>query len=58
MRIFYSGDVVRDREVGSMDLYDKVPTPGQLYRRVGRLEQVAGIEPVVLDEGPARSASP
>ena len=41
-----------------MDLYDKVPTPGQLYRRVGRLEQVAGIELVVLDEGPARSASP
>jgi hypothetical protein len=37
-----------------MDLYGKALGPRQLHRRVGRLEQVAGIEPFVLDEGSAR----
>jgi len=54
MRVFYSGGVVRGREVGGMDFYGKALTPRELRRRVGRLEQVAGIEPFVFDEGLAR----
>jgi hypothetical protein len=54
MRVFYSGGVVRGREVGSMDLYGKALAPQQLHQRVGGLEQVAGIQPFVFDEGPAR----
>jgi Domain of unknown function (DUF4432) len=54
MRVFYSGVVVRGREVGSMDLYGKALARQQLYQRVGRLEQVAGIQPFVFDDGPAR----
>src|SRR5215212_6968217 len=57
MRVFYSGSVVRGREVGSMDLYGKALAPQQLYQRVGRLEQVAGIQPFVFDDGPARGVS-
>src|SRR5215213_3487046 len=37
-----------------MDLYGKALARQQLYQRVGRLEQVAGIEPFVFDDGPAR----
>jgi hypothetical protein len=54
MRVFYSGVVVRGREVGSMNLYGKALARQQLYQRVGRLEQVAGIQPFVFDDGPAR----
>jgi hypothetical protein len=54
MRVFYSGGVVRGKKVGSMDLYGKALAPRELGRRVGRLGQVAGIEPFVFDEGPAR----
>jgi hypothetical protein len=54
MRVFYSGGVVRGREVGSIDLYGKALARQQLYQRGGRLEQVAGIQPFVFDDGPAR----
>ena len=37
-----------------MDLYGKALAPRELRRRVGRLGQVAGIEPFVFDEGAAR----
>ena len=37
-----------------MDLYGKALARQQLYQRVGRLEQVAGIQPFVFDDGPAR----
>ena len=37
-----------------MDLYGRFLTGPELRRRVGRLEQVAGVEPLVLDDGPAR----
>ncbi|HEY6713615.1 MAG TPA: aldose 1-epimerase family protein [Rubrobacter sp.] len=40
-----------------MDLYDKALARQQLYQRVGRLEQVAGIQPFVFDDGPARGVS-
>jgi hypothetical protein len=53
LRVFYSGDVVRGREVGSMDLYGKALAPQQLHQRVGSLQQVAGIEPFVFEEGVA-----
>jgi hypothetical protein len=56
LRVFYSGDVVRGREVGSMDLYGKALAPQQLHQRVGRLQQVAGIEPFVFQEGLAHGA--
>src|SRR5215211_4034483 len=54
MGVFYSGGVVRGREVGSMDLYGKALARQQLYQRVGGVEQVAGIQPFVFDDGPAR----
>jgi hypothetical protein len=54
MRVFYSGGFVRGREVGSMELFGKALAPRELYQRVGRLGQVAAIEPVVFEEGPAR----
>src|SRR3712207_6699745 len=54
MRVFYSGGVVRGKKVGSMDLYGKALAPRELCRRIGRLGQMAGIEPFVFDEGPAR----
>jgi hypothetical protein len=57
MRVFYSGGVVRGREGDSMDLYGKALAPRQLHQRVGRLGQVAGIEPFVFDDGPARGVS-
>jgi hypothetical protein len=37
-----------------MDLYGKALAPRELRRRVGRLGQVAGIEPFIFEEGPAR----
>ena len=37
-----------------VDLYGRFLTGGELRRRVGRLEQVAGVEPLVLDDGSAR----
>ena len=37
-----------------MDLYGKALAPQQLHQRVGGLEQVAGIQPFVFDDGPAR----
>jgi hypothetical protein len=37
-----------------MDLYGKALARQQLYQRVGGLEQVAGIQPFVFDDGPAR----
>src|SRR5215216_1796905 len=40
-----------------MDLYGKALARQQLYQRVGRLEQVAGIQPFVFDDGPARGVS-
>jgi hypothetical protein len=40
-----------------MDLYGKALAPQQLYQRVGGLEQVAGIQPFVFDDGPARGVS-
>src|SRR3712207_6399497 len=54
MRVFYSGGFVRGREVGSVELYGKALNPWDLGRRVGRLGQVADIEPFVFEEGPAR----
>jgi galactose mutarotase-like enzyme len=51
MRVFYSGGVVRGRKVNSMNLYGRSLTPLQLQQRVGRLQQVAGIEPFVFEEG-------
>jgi Domain of unknown function (DUF4432) len=54
MRVFYSGGVIRGTEVRGMDLFGKTLAPRQLYQRVGRLGQVAGIEPFVFDEGQAR----
>jgi hypothetical protein len=51
MRVFYSGGVVRGRKVNSMNLYGRSLTPLQLQQRVGRLQQVAGIEPLVFEEG-------
>jgi hypothetical protein len=53
MRVFYSGDVVRGRKVSSMNLYGRSLTPRQLQQRIGRLQQVAGIEPVVFEDGVA-----
>ena len=35
---------------GEVTLYGRTLTAGDLLRRVGRLEQVAGIEPFVFDE--------
>ena len=37
-----------------MDLFGRGLSARELLRRVGRLEQVAGVEPLVLDDGPAR----
>ena len=37
-----------------MNVYGRDLTGGELRRRVGRLGQVAGIEPFVFDDGPAR----
>ncbi len=37
-----------------MELFGKYLTRDELRRRIGRLEQVAGVEPLVLDDGPAR----
>jgi hypothetical protein len=37
-----------------MDLFGRFLTGQELMRRVGRLEQVAGVEPLILDDGPAR----
>ena len=39
---------------GSVELFGRSLPGWELLRRVGRLDQVAGIEPVVLDDGPAR----
>ena len=39
-----------------MDLYGKALAPQQLHQRVGRLQQVAGIEPFVFQEGLAHGA--
>jgi hypothetical protein len=39
---------------GETILFGKSLTKGDLLRRVGRLEQVAGIAPLVLDDGPGR----
>jgi hypothetical protein len=39
---------------GEVTLYGRTLTGGDLLRRVGRLEQVAGIEPFVFDDGHAR----
>jgi galactose mutarotase-like enzyme len=39
---------------GEMNLFGNPLTRGELRRRVGRLEQVAGITPLVFDDGPAR----
>jgi len=38
----------------TMNLFGNHLTSRELRRRVGRLEQVAGIEPFVFDDGPAR----
>ena len=40
--------------MGSVELYGKALNPWDLGRRVGRLGQVADIEPFVFEEGPAR----
>jgi hypothetical protein len=40
--------------VGSVELYGKSLAPPEVRRRVGELRQVAGIEPFVFQEGPAR----
>jgi hypothetical protein len=40
--------------VGSVELYGKSLAPPEVRRRVGELGQVAGIEPFVFQEGPAR----
>ena len=39
---------------GGIELFGRSLTDRELRRRVGRLDQVAGIEPFVLDDGPAR----
>jgi hypothetical protein len=39
---------------GEVTLYGRTLTAGDLLRRVGRLEQVAGIEPFVFDDGHER----
>ena len=42
------------REVRGLRLYGRDLTREELRRRVGRLGQVAGIDPFVFDDGPAR----
>ncbi len=37
-----------------MELYGKSLAPPELRRRVGKLGQVAGIEPFIFVEGPTR----
>ena len=37
-----------------MELFGRSLTRSELRRRIGRLDQVAGVEPLVLDDGPAR----
>jgi hypothetical protein len=39
---------------GEVTLYGRTLAAGDLLRRVGRLEQVAGIEPFVFDDGHER----
>jgi Domain of unknown function (DUF4432) len=39
---------------GGAELFGRSRTDRELPRRVGRLDQVADIEPLVLDDGPAR----
>jgi hypothetical protein len=39
---------------GGVELFGRSLTGRELLRRVGRLDQVAGIEPLVLDDGTAR----
>ncbi len=39
---------------GNVELFGRSLTARELLRRVGRLDQVAGIEPLVLDDGSAR----
>ena len=39
---------------GNVELFGRSLTDRELRRRVGRLDQAAGIEPLVLDDGPAR----
>src|SRR5918999_6338288 len=39
---------------GGVELFGRSLTGWELLRRVGRLDQVAGIEPLVLDDGSAR----
>jgi galactose mutarotase-like enzyme len=39
---------------GGVELFGRSLTARELRRRVGRLDQVAGVEPLVLDDGPAR----
>ena len=39
---------------GGVELFGRSLTGRELHRRVGRLDQVAGIEPLVLDDGSAR----
>ena len=37
-----------------MNVFGKDLSPDELRRRIGRLGQVAGVEPFVFDDGPAR----
>jgi Domain of unknown function (DUF4432) len=39
---------------GEADLFGRALTRRELRRRVGRAEQVAGVTPLVFDDGPAR----
>ncbi len=48
------GRPVGGRGVRGLRVYGRNLTGGELRRRVGRLGQVAGIEPFVFDDGPAR----
>src|SRR5918999_4363424 len=58
MRVFYLRLRRRVRGVArvedGIELFGRSLTERELRRRVGRLEQVAGIEPLVLDDGRAR----
>jgi hypothetical protein len=49
-----SGDERGIRVEGNVELFGRSLTARELLRRVGRLDQAAGIEPFVLDDGSAR----
>ena len=49
-----SGKDSKVAPAGGVNLFGRFMTGRELLRRVGSLDQVAGINPLVLDDGPAR----